>query len=146
MNKTVSGKIIGVKNTQSGTVRSNYTYTYDSRGNIVAVRNSGNLINEYTYDEAGQIIAEYDYAAHTAMTYVYDTNGNIVSKTPYTNVTSTDLTTATAGTAIAYGYTDSTWSDKLTSYNGQSIVYDASGNPTSYKGATLTWNGRFEIS
>jgi RHS repeat-associated protein len=29
--------------------------------------------------------------------------------------------------------------DLLTSYDGQSISYDASGNPTSYLGATLTW-------
>lgn len=32
--------------------------------------------------------------------------------------------------------------DKLTSYNGQAITYDALGNPLSYKGATLTWQGR----
>lgn len=80
------------------------------------------------------------------MTYVYDANGNIVSKTPYTNVTSSDLSTATQGTAIVYGYGDSNWSDKLTSYNGQTISYDASGNPTSYRGETVTWNGRLMTS
>ena len=90
--------------------------------------------------------AEYNYAEHTAMTYVYDANGNIVSKTPYTNVTSSDLSTATQGTAIVYGYGDSNWSDKLTSYDGQTITYDASGNPTSYRGETVTWNGRLMTS
>ena len=80
------------------------------------------------------------------MTYVYDSNGNIVSKTPYTNVTSSDLSTATQGTAIVYGYGDSNWSDKLTSYDGQTITYDASGNPTSYRGETVTWNGRLMTS
>ena len=30
----------------------------------------------------------------------------------------------------------------LTSYNGQNITYDAIGNPTSYLGYTLKWNGR----
>ena len=80
------------------------------------------------------------------MTYVYDSNGNIVSKTPYTNVTSSDLSTATQGTAIVYGYGDSNWSDKLTSYDGQTISYDASGNPTSYRGETVTWNGRLMTS
>lgn len=34
------------------------------------------------------------------MTYIYDANGNIVSKTPYTNVTSSDLSTAPQGTPI----------------------------------------------
>ena len=51
--------------------------------------------------------AEYNYTEHTAMTYVYDANGNIVSKTPYTNVTNSDLSTATQGTAIVYDYVDS---------------------------------------
>ena len=73
------------------------------------------------------------------MTYVYDANGNIVSKTPYTNVTSSDLSTATQGTAIVYGYGDGNWSDKLTSYNGQTISYDASGNPTSYRAKWHDW-------
>ena len=80
------------------------------------------------------------------MTYVYDSNGNIVSKTPYTNVTSSDLSTATQGTAIVYGYGDGNWSDKLTSYDGLTISYDASGNPTSYRGETVTWNGRLMTS
>lgn len=32
------------------------------------------------------------------------------------------------------------------SYNGQTISYDESGNPTSYKGDTITWNGRLMTS
>ena len=141
-----TNKISRVKNTLDGTVKSDYTYTYDDRGNILTVSKSGTLFREYVYDEASQVTAEYNYAEHTAMTYVYDANGNIVSKTPYTNVTSSDLSAATQGTAIAYGYTDANWSDKLTSYNGQAISYDASGNPTSYKGDTVTWNGRLMTS
>ena len=117
-------------------------YNYDNRGNILTVSKSGVLFQQYVYDEASQVKAEYNYAEKTAMTYVYDANGNIVSKTPYTNVTSSDLSTATQGTAIVYGYGDGNWSDKLTSYNGQAISYDASGNPTSYRGETVTWNGR----
>ena len=73
------------------------------------------------------------------MTYVYDSNGNIVSKTPYTNVTNSDLSTATQGTAIVYGYGDSNWSDKMTSYDGLTISYDASGNPTSYRAKWHDW-------
>ena len=121
-------------------------YNYDNRGNILTVSKSGVLFQQYVYDEASQVKAEYNYAEKTAMTYVYDANGNIVSKTPYTNVTSSDLSTATQGTAIIYGYGDSNWSDKLTSYDGQTISYDASGNPTSYRGETVTWNGRLMTS
>ena len=121
-------------------------YNYDNRGNILTVSKSGVLFQQYVYDEASQVKAEYNYAEKTAMTYVYDSNGNIVSKTPYTNVTNSDLSTATQGTAIVYGYGDSNWSDKLTSYDGQTISYDASGNPTSYRGETVTWNGRLMTS
>lgn len=28
-----------------------------------------------------------------------------------------------------YGYTDTEWKDKLTTFNGQTITYDAIGNP-----------------
>ena len=34
------------------------------------------------------------------------------------------------------------WADQLTSYDGEEIRYDASGNPTTYRGYTMTWNGR----
>lgn len=34
---------------------------------------------------------------------------------------------------------DETWKDKLISYNGQTITYDAVGNPTNYMGNRLTW-------
>ena len=106
---TATNKISRVKNTLNGTVKSDYTYTYDNRGNILTVSKSGVLFQQYIYDEASQITAEYNYADKTAMTYVYDANGNIVSKTPYTNVTSSDLSTATQGTVISYGYTDANW-------------------------------------
>ena len=143
---TATNKISRVKNTLNGAVKSDYGYTYDNRGNILTVSKSGVLFQQYVYDEASQVKAEYNYAEKTAMTYVYDSNGNIVSKTPYTNVTSSDLSTATQGTAIVYGYGDGNWSDKLTSYDGQTISYDASGNPTSYRGETVTWNGRLMTS
>ena len=43
---------------------------------------------------------------------------------------------------INYGYGSSQWKDRLSSYNGQSISYDAMGNPTSYLGSTLSWSGK----
>ena len=38
-----------------------------------------------------------------------------------------------------YSYGDA-WKDQLTNFDGQSIVYDTCGNPTSYLGATLAWS------
>ena len=46
------------------------------------------------------------------------------------------------GVTTVYGYGDTNWKDKLTSYNGQSITYDAIGNPLSYRGMTMSWTGR----
>ena len=46
------------------------------------------------------------------------------------------------GTAVkTYGYTDSTWGDLLTSFNGQTITYDEIGNPLQYRdGMSFTWS------
>ena len=41
-----------------------------------------------------------------------------------------------------YGYTNSTWGDLLTNYDGTAITYDSSGNPKNWKNATaLGWSG-----
>ena len=43
---------------------------------------------------------------------------------------------------LVYGYTNSTWGDLLTNYNGTTITYDASGNPLNWKDASnLYWTG-----
>ncbi len=68
--------------------------------------------------------------------YNYDRGGNITSKVKYA------YTTGVVGTAletIPYVYGDSNWKDKLTSYNGQTITYDAIGNPTNDGTWTYTW-------
>ena len=67
----------------------------------------------------------------------YDSWGNLLYKRTYA------YTTGTLGTVqetVTYTYGNSSWKDQLTSYNGQSITYDASGNPTSYLGQH--WYGR----
>ena len=59
-----------------------------------------------------------------------------MSKTEYA------YTVGEVGTAIKtynYAYLNA-WKDQLTTFDGQSIVYDAAGNPTSYLGNTLTWS------
>ena len=43
-------------------------------------------------------------------------------------------------TIISYGYGDTNWKDKLTSYAGQVITYDAIGNPLEYRDSwNFTW-------
>ena len=37
---------------------------------------------------------------------------------------------------------NASWKDQLTAFNGNTITYDAIGNPLTYDGATYTWQGR----
>ena len=96
------------------------SYEYDAEERITKVIDSVEGTTEYTYDALGQLLTETVNGA-VVNSMEYDNYGNITSKN-----------------GVAYTY-DSIWKDKLTSYGGQSITYDAQGNPTSYLGHTLTW-------
>ncbi|MBR4628780.1 MAG: DNRLRE domain-containing protein, partial [Ruminococcus sp.] len=112
-----------------------YSYSYDANGNITSIT-KGSLSFTYEYDAANQLVRENLYygsgnANNATYTYEYDDWGNILNKKRYT------YTTGSLGSVlntINYGYGSSQWKDRLSSYNGQSISYDAMGNPTSYLG------------
>ena len=46
----------------------------------------------------------------------------------------------------SYTYRSSGWTDQLIGYNGESISYDAIGNPTSYLGHSLSWSNVRRLS
>ena len=93
-----------------------YGYTYDSMGNIATFSAPGKGTVTYTYDNQGQLLKA---AGDTTYTYTYDGAGNLL--------------TASDGTVThSYTYGDATWKDLLTAFDGNSISYDAIGNPTSY--------------
>ena len=120
------------KITQNGI---SFEYEYDSRGNITSEKR-GNLTTTYQYDALGQLIRVNDPHENATWVYNYDRGGNITSKVKHA------YTTGVVGTAletIPYVYGDSNWKDKLTSYNGQTITYDAIGNPTNDGTWTYTW-------
>ncbi|QLY78026.1 carbohydrate binding domain-containing protein [Clostridium intestinale] len=50
-----------------------------------------------------------------------------------------DMEIANPTKVYNYSYDDLNWKDKLTSYNGKNITYDAIGNPLTYDGYTYTW-------
>ena len=138
-----------------------YFYEYDSNGNIVKIyskvfdEDDGSYLGDeticsYTYDKAGQLTRENNEPLGKTFVYAYDIGGNIVSKSEYEFTEETDLSSLTPNDTIAYGY-DSTWKDKLTSFDGTTITYDAMGNPLNYVAkfvdgeeltGTLIWNGR----
>ena len=125
-----------------GTSLLSLSYTYDAAGNIQTVSKSGTVYDQYAYDELGQLIREDNKDANKSYTYTYDSRGNILEKKTYA------FTLGTLGTAQktdSYGYATDSWKDRLTSYNGQTITYDAIGNPLTYNNGsayTFTWEGR----
>ena len=125
----------------------------------------------YTYDDLGQLTGENFPNKRTSNTWNYDELGNIKKRVnhtirtitnPVTNVTHEDEKTIT----VEFGYSvdpdsdgdgisEAGWNNLLTtvtttkyldgialSSETENIDYDAIGNPITYLGATLTWNGR----
>ncbi len=75
-------------------------------------------------------------------TYAYDAGGNLLSRQEYPYSESGELESGMTGLET-FSYGDSTWKDLLTAYKGQSITYDAIGNPLAYRdGMTMTWDCR----
>ena len=116
-----------------------YAYAYDDNGNITSITRGSTSVT-YQYNGANELIRENNGFTNQTVTYTYDTWGNITEKKIYAYTTATNP--GTPSQTIPYVYSTGTWSDQLTSYNGQTISYDAMGNPTSYRGKTLTWNGK----
>lgn len=97
-----------------------YYYTYDSMNNISSISDG----TTYAYDDLGRLVQSTSTIMGTRA-YTYDNNGNILTRTA-------------DGTTYSYSYTSGT--DRLASYNGELCSYDAIGNPTTYRGKSLTWS------
>ena len=119
---------------QIASIRENGTttsYTYDTVGNIATVKVGNTLKESYTYDSLNQLKTAYTklYIGTYDWTYSYDDHGNILSST-------VDTDALFPPTNYTYTYGDTAWPDKLTAVNGNTITYDAIGNPLQY------WNGK----
>ena len=108
-------------------------YIYDVLGNITSVSKNGSVVESYTYDGLNQL--KTVTRGTDVYEYTYENGGNILS------VTENDTTIKT------YTYGDSEWKDLLTAYNGESITYDAIGNPLTYReGMSFTWTDGRKLS
>lgn len=94
------------------------------------------MVTTYAYNALGQLIRVNDPHEIATWIYNYDRGGNITSKVKYAYTTGT---LGTAAETTPYVYADSNWKDKLTSYNGQTITYDAIGNPLNDGTWSYTW-------
>ncbi len=125
-----------------------YSYTYDDNGNItteaITTKDENGTVETsetitYTYDNKEQLVSSE--TSTTKYEYTYDDRGNILAKKEYSvtvDENSEKIYTLVESSTDTYVY-DEIWKDKLVNYNGQSIAYDAVGNPTSYMGNTLIW-------
>ena len=108
-------------------------YAYDQNGNITSVKKNGALLESYEYDALNQLTKVT--RGSEVYTYTYDNAGNILSVKKNGAVIKT------------YGYSDPEWKDLLTSFNGQTITYDAIGNPLTYRdGMTMTWQSGRQLA
>ena len=126
-----------------------YSYIYDNLGNITQIKKDGVIINEYTYDNLGQLVCEEDAVKGETYIYTYDKAGNITQKDKYPYSDGAfmgnyiNYLADYKETVTTYTYGNTTWGDMLTAYNGTAITYDAIGNPLKWRNATsLTWEGR----
>lgn len=94
------------------------------------------VLIQYAYDGLNQLIREDNAVLGKIYTFTYDTAGNITEKKILNR---TALGVGVLEQTIPYEYAATGWRDRLTSYNGESITYDALGNPTTYRGHNLTW-------
>ena len=128
--------------TSVGAASKTYKYTYDDANvNITEVRDANNnLLQKYTYDSLDRLIREDNSQAGKTYAFTYDNNGNILSEKVY-EYTTGNLDSITPTSTRIYGYSNSTWKDQLTSYNGNTITYDSMGNPLTYwNGTSFAWD------
>ncbi len=115
-------------------------YTYDERGNIMLIRRGVNdIVCRYAYDSLGQLIREDNSVLGKTYVWTYDKAGNIRSRETYAYTTGN---LDSVQNTVIYGYDTGSWGDLLISFNGQSIAYDGIGNPGTWNGSALTWQGR----
>ena len=116
-----------------------YEYAYDDNGNITSIT-QGTTSVTYQYNGANELIRENTAFTNQTVTYTYDSWGNLTAKSVYAYTTATDPGTPTD--TKTYTYSTGDWKDQLVSYGNRTIAYDAMGNPTTYRGKTLTWRGK----
>ena len=120
-----------------------YGYAYDCPGNLISVTENGTEILRYTYNFLDELLRADDRTEGKSYAWSYDAGGNRTEERIY------PYTTGTLGepeTTISYGYGTESWKDQLTEYDGQTITYDAIGNPLSYRdGMVLGWQHGREL-
>ena len=89
----------------------------------------------YVYDSFGQLTRENNKTLDKTFVYSYNGIGNIANVKTYAYTTG-----AVSGTPVITSYTyDGTQVDRLASFGGKAITYDANGCVNTYDDWTYTW-------
>ena len=125
---------------KDGIIKDRLHYTYDEKGNIIAVTENNVEIVRYTYDSLSRLVREDNKKLDKTTIFTYDNGGNIISRVLYKYSLAAALDLENGNTYI-YEYAAKGWRDQLLSYNGAVCGgYDNIGNPGIYRGKTLSWS------
>ncbi len=116
------------------------TYSYDARGNIIQITRTiaNSLFGQinYIYDTFSRLVRENNTLLNKTYIYLYDSKGNFFYKKEYAYSTSQNLTNPINTWTYQY---DTNFPNQLIKFNNQDIEYDTIGNPTLFKGKTMSW-------
>ena len=127
------------------------TYSYDDHGNIttiVTTDSKGTTTKNYTYDNLNRLTKETSYllnayeacSYNNQLNYSYDNGGNLSSAYGSKVKTCSEPGNSQTETiSNSYTYQTTGWKDLLTSFNGQSILYDNNGFPSTYRNKIFHW-------
>jgi RHS repeat-associated protein len=114
------------------------TYNYDEMGNITRIKSSDNDIT-YEYDKLSRLTRENNRKLEYSQIFEYDESGNILRSEKYA-YTKGELLTLISDNV--YSYNQGNYQDQLVDFNGEEIIYDGLGRPTTYRNKTLVWSPR----
>ncbi len=118
-----------------------FLYEYDENGNVIEEyayisENSMELRYSYQYNDKNQLVRYNDNVSDPkrSYTYTYDDSGRVLSKSTYTySPLGTELGEIISTENYEYN------GNVLTEYGNNPVENNVSNYPTSYGGATLTW-------
>ena len=139
-------------------MRDSVKYAYDTMGNITEIYENGKLCVTYAYDKLNRLVRENNKKKNETKLFAYDNSGNIILQEEYGYTVKPTEELGLAKVIKEYCYKPN--SDQLLTIitntlnddneyveTTESFVYDAIGNPTTYRGKAVTWGkGRYLMS
>ena len=123
---------------EDGKTKEKLSYTYNKLGNITEIRNNGELVVRYGYDELNRLVREDNRELSKSFFTSYDSAGNITQRKEcdFTLEHFDNLEKVVVG---EYEYAASGNKDRLLFFNGEECLYDSLDRPSTYRGSDVEW-------